>query len=204
MAGAVKPPKQQEGLLTASLYLVRHGSHGDLGARLTGRGEEAGLTAAGRDEAERAAEVLRAVPVSAVYASPRQRTIDTARAIAGPHGLPVRLAAELDEIDFGSWTGKAFAELDGQPDWERWNAHRSEARCPGGESMGQAQARAVSFAFEAAARHDGAVVLVTHCDIIRALLCWEKRCSLDNILSFEAGPASVTPLTLVAAELEPA
>jgi broad specificity phosphatase PhoE len=171
---------------------------------LTGRGEEAGLTAEGRGEAERAAEVLRAVPVSAVYASPRQRTIDTARAIARPHGLPVRLAAELDEIDFGRWTGMTFAELDGQAEWDRWNTQRSEARCPGGESMAQAQARAVSFAFEVAARHDGTVVLVTHCDIIRALLCWQERRSLDDILSFEAGPASVTQLSLVAAELESA
>jgi broad specificity phosphatase PhoE len=122
--------------------------------------------------------------------------------IAGPHGLPVRLAAELDEINFGAWTGQAFAELDGQPEWDRWNACRSEARCPGGESMAEAQARAVSFAFEAAARHDGAVVLVTHCDIIRGLLCWQERRSLNDILSFEAGPASVTELTLVADVLE--
>ena len=203
-AAAVEPPKQQEGTLTATLYLVRHGSHEDLGARLTGRGAEGGLTAIGWSEAEQAAEVLRAKPVTAVYASPRQRTIDTARAIARPHGLSVRLAAELDEIDFGDWTGKAFAELDGQPEWDEWNRRRSESRCPRGESMAQAQARAVSFAFEAAARHDGAVVLVTHCDIIRALICWQQRCSLDDILRFEAGPASVTELTLVARELEPA
>lgn len=102
----------------------------------------------------------------------------------------------LDEIDFGDWTGQRFADLDGQPAWDHWNRARSTARCPGGESMAEAQARALAFAFEAAARHHGEVVLVTHCDIIRALLCWAERRSLDDILSFEAGPASATPLDL--------
>ena len=188
--------------LSAALYLVRHGSHADLGSRLTGRGDERGLTDAGRAEAGRAAALLSGKPVTAVYASPRQRTIDTAGAIAFRHGLPVRLAAALDEIDFGEWTGRCFSELDGQPSWDRWNQTRSAARCPGGESMTEAQARAVAFAIEAAARHEGAVVLVTHCDIIRALLCWQERRSLDDILLFEAGPASVTALTIVAAERE--
>lgn len=188
--------------LSASLYLVRHGSHADLGSRLTGRGEESGLTDAGRAEAGRTAALLAEEPVTAVYASPRQRTIDTARLIAARHGLPVQLAAELDEIDFGEWTGKYFAELDGGPDWNRWNANRSAARCPGGESMAEAQARAVAFAIEASARHEGAVVLATHCDIIRAVRCWQERRSLDDILSFEAGPASVTALTIVTPEYE--
>jgi len=188
--------------LSASLYLVRHGSHSDLGTRLTGRGDEAGLTDAGRAEVGRAAALLADEPVAAVYASPRQRTIDTARLIARRHDLPVRLAAELDEIDFGDWTGAEFAELDGRPEWDRWNANRAEACCPGGESMAQAQARAVAFAIEVAARHEGVVVLVTHCDIIRALLCWQERRSLDDILSFQAGPASVTALPIVAAERE--
>ena len=49
---------------------------------------------------------------------------------------------------------------------------------------------------EMARRHPGqSVALVTHCDIIRALLCRENGRSLDDILSFEAGPASVTRLT---------
>lgn len=190
--------------MPATLFLVRHGSHGDVGIRLTGRGEDGGLTQVGRSEAATAAARLAGEPVSAVYASPRQRTIETAQAIAGPHGLPVRLAAELDEVDFGRWTGLGFDELDGQPAWSRWNSRRSEARCPGGESMGEAQARAVAFAIEAAARHEGAVVLVTHCDIIRALLCWQERRSLDDILSFDAAPASVTPFALLPRELEPA
>lgn len=194
----------REALLFASLFLVRHGRHTDLGQRLTGRGEDSGLTADGRAEAEAARDALAAEPVAAVYASPRRRTVETAQVIADARRLPVTLAPALDEIDFGAWTGCRFDDLAGRPEWDRWNAQRSLARTPGGENMVEAQARAVAFAIQAAAAHDGAVVLVTHCDIIRALRCWNERRSLDDILSFDAPPGSVTPLPLLAAELEPA
>jgi ribonuclease H / adenosylcobalamin/alpha-ribazole phosphatase len=109
--------------------------------------------------------------------------------------MEIQTEDALDEIDFGDWTGCSFAELDGNPDWTRWNECRSRARCPGGESMVEAQARAAHFVHAVSRQHsDGQVVLVTHCDIIRALLCDEHGRSLDDILSFEAGPASVTRL----------
>lgn len=180
---------------------MRHGSHGDLGERLTGRGPESGLTAAGRTQVEQLAAELADGPVAAVYASPRVRTCQTAGAIALRHGLPVVTSDALDEIDFGDWTGRTFADLDGLPHWDRWNSRRSEARCPGGESMAETAERAAAFVDEVATRHDGrSVVLVTHCDIIRALLCREHGKSLDDILSFEAEPASVTRLHVAAAQ----
>ena len=182
--------------MAATLLLVRHAAHGDLGERLTGRGVEGGLTDAGQQQAEQLSRSLAGRPIAAIYASPRQRTLQTAAAIAEPRGLSIKPAAQLDEIDFGRWTGRSFQELAGDAEWDRWNSHRSVTRCPGGESMTEAQARAVAFAIEVSAAHDGEVVLVTHCDIIRALLCWHERRSLDDILAFEAGPASVTELDI--------
>lgn len=176
---------------------MRHAAHGDLGERLTGRGPERGLTVEGRAQAEALAEQLRNGRIAAVYASPRLRTQQTAEAIAAGRSIPVQTATALDEIDFGDWTGREFVGLDGRPDWNLWNLKRSQARCPGGESMVEAQDRAIAFLQTVNARHDGEqVAIVTHCDIIRALLCWQEGRSLDAILSFEAGPASVTRLSL--------
>lgn len=138
--------------------------------------------------------------MSAIYASPRRRTLETAAILAARTGVEVDLAPPLDEVDFGEWTGREFAELDGSAEWDRWNSVRAEARTPGGESMAEAQARAVAFAIGVAAAHEGDVLLVTHCDIIRALLCWQERRSLNHILSFEAGPASATSLTILERE----
>ena len=176
---------------------MRHAAHADFGQRLTGRGSDGGLTQDGRSQAEALAAELSRDAVAAVYASPRLRTRQTAEAIAAGHGLPVIVAEALDEIDFGGWTARSFEELDGQPEWDHWNSRRSVARCPGGESMAEALDRAAAFVDAVGQRHGGqAVVLVTHCDIIRALLCREHGRSLDEILSFEAGPASVTRLAV--------
>lgn len=191
----------REAQLAATILLVRHAAHGDFGHRLTGRGPEGGLTREGQGQAEALAGELARKPLAAVYSSPRLRTRQTAEALAASRGLPVLVADALDEIDFGDWTGRSFAELDGRPEWERWNRERSRARCPGGESMGEALARAARFVHEVAARYDGqTIALVTHCDIIRALLCREHGRSLDDILSFEAGPASVTRLIVCGSE----
>jgi broad specificity phosphatase PhoE len=114
--------------------------------------------------------------------------------------LGVTTASEIDEIDFGDWTGARFADLAGDPDWARWNSHRARARCPGGESQAEAQARALAFAFEAAAA-SARPLLVTHCDIIRALLCWAERRSLDDILEVPCEPGSLSTLDIALAEV---
>lgn len=155
------------------------------------------MTQDGHSQADALAAELSRAAVAAVYASPRLRTRQTAEAVATVHGLPVTVVEALDEIDFGAWTGRSFEELDGQPEWDRWNSWRSLARCPGGESMAEAQDRAAAFVDEVGQRHGGqTVVLVTHCDIIRALLCREHGRSLDDILGFEAEPASVARLAV--------
>lgn len=182
----------------AIVQLLRHGAHSDVGHRLTGRGTDHGLTHDGRRQAETAAAQLERSRPHAIYSSPRRRTRETAAIVADRLGLDVIEAPALDEVDFGEWTGRSFAELDRDPRWLRWNAERSRARCPGGESQGEAQARALAFAFEASARHRGPVLLVTHCDIVRALSCWAERRSLDEIHTLSCEPGSLTRIDLLA------
>ena len=99
--------------------------------------------------------------------------------------------AALDEIDFGRFTGKTFEMLDNDPEWHRWNAQRGTARCPGGETMAQAAERAIAYVenLETAAFP---ALLVTHCDIIRALAAWTLGRSLDELLELSCEPASRT------------
>lgn len=146
-----------------------------------------------------ARELERHAP-TAIFASPRRRTQETAGIVAERFGIDVTTAVELDEIDFGDWTGARFADLAADLRWSAWNAHRATARCPGGESQAEAQARALAFAFEAAASAERPL-LVTHCDIIRSLLCWEERRSLDDIHSVSCEPGSLSTLELALAEV---
>jgi broad specificity phosphatase PhoE len=181
--------------VTASILLIRHAAHADLGERLSGRGEAPGLTEAGYQQAGALARMLETAPLAAVHASPRQRAQETARAIAAPHGLPVETADALDEVDFGAWTGQRYDDLEHDPAWTRWNTERSTARALGGESMGEAQQRATDHVRKVALENGGATVaLVSHCDIIRSVIADALDLSLDRLLRFDVDPASVSQL----------
>src|SRR3712207_6782721 len=154
--------KRNKGACVPSVLLLRHGAHEDVGRRLTGRAPDGGLTQRGRQQVEAAAAQLERSPPTAIFASPRRRTQETASIVARHFGLTVETSPALDELDFGDWTGRDFGELVSDRRWGEWNAKRATARCPGGESQGEAQARALAFAFEAAAHHERPL-LVTHC-----------------------------------------
>ncbi len=178
------------------IHLLRHGAHQDVGQRLTGRAPDGGLTEEGRAQARAAASSLDGAPPTAIFASPRRRTMETANIVAERFGLTVTAADSLDELDFGEWTGARFSDLADDPRWTAWNRNRAEARCPGGETQSEAQARALAFAFEAAARSESPL-FVTHCDIIRALHCWAERHSLNDIHDISCEPGSLSCLELL-------
>lgn len=183
--------------MTATVLLIRHAAHVELGQVLSGRRRDIALSDEGLEQAEILGDLLGTEEIAAIYTSPRERAWYTARDIADPHGLKVVTENRLDEIDFGEWTGCSFAALEGEPLWQAWNEQRGTARPPGGESMGEAVDRAHSFLLEAAANHDGdAFVAVTHCDIIRGVIARCLELPLDNILRFDIEPASVSQIVV--------
>lgn len=141
---------------------------------------------------------LESVALHTVQASPVQRARETAEAIAATRpGIVVQIAEALDELDFGDWSGRAFAELEADPQWHTWNERRSAAVTPAGESMAQAQARAWQHIEQTAdANPDRIVAMVTHCDIIRAVVAHALGLSLDAIHRFDVDPASVSRLVV--------
>lgn len=195
---AVEEAKQGDNCVP-SVQLLRHGAHSDVGMRLTGRAPDGGLTDVGRAQVAAAVTQLEQGAPTSVFSSPRRRTMESAAMVADRFGLEVKEVAALDEIDFGDWTGARFLDLAADGRWSSWNNHRSTARCPGGESQSEAQARALAFAFEAAAGTERPL-LVSHCDIIRALVCWSERRSLDNIHAVSCEPGSLSTVDLVLVE----
>lgn len=182
------------------LLLVRHATTDAVGRVLAGRAGGHSLNAAGMREARRLAERLAAEPVRAVYASPLERTMETAAAVAEPHGLTVQALPGVQEIDFGEWTERSFEELEQDGRWREWNERRGGASAPGGESMRNVQVRAVSALVEvvgpAAALSGGAAVVVSHADVIRAMLAHWLQMPLDLLLRLEVSPASVSAVSL--------
>ena len=142
----------------------------------------------------RLAERLANVPLTAIHSSPRRRARETALAVAEHHGLPVTRAEELDEIDFGAWMGRSFADLNGDPAWDRWNRSRGSARAPGGEDMAGATSRAVRHIETAACQ--APLLCVSHADVIRGIVAHYLGLDADRMLAFDIDPASLTELTL--------
>lgn len=181
--------------MTAVIHLVRHGAHAEAGWVLTGRGGDHPLAPVGEEQARWAAERLR--DVALVQCSPQRRTRETAAVIGRAFGQEPDVVDALNEVDFGDWTGRVIAELDGDPAWDRWNASRASAQVPGGERMTDAVARAAGH-LDMLGRQDwpGAIVCVSHSDIIRGVVAHYLGLSLDRMLSFDVDPGSITSLVV--------
>ena len=150
----------------------------------------------GNDDRERGEGLARGLAsgrLDAVQTSPVRRARETAAAIGEAAGLVPRIAAPLEEVDFGAWTGQAFKDLEGDPHWHRWNAERAAACPPGGEAMAAVQARVLDHLRAAARTAAGRVIaMVSHADVIRAGVAGILGMSLSRIPALTIEPASVT------------
>lgn len=178
-------------------HLLRHGQHNLLGRALAGRMDGVGMTEKGRAEIAAAAERLAREKIAAIYASPLQRTRETAEIVAERLGLPIAFRDDLLELDFGEWTGATFDLIRAHPKWQAWNTQRSLARIPGGETMRAVQHRVVDAIVELNERHLGEnLVLCTHGDVIRAMLVFALGMPLDFYNRIEVVQGSISSIQI--------
>jgi probable phosphomutase (TIGR03848 family) len=178
--------------------LIRHALCDSVGRTIAGRAPGVSLNADGRHQAEALASRLADLPIVAVYSSPLERAVETARPIAERKGLPVQPLEGLNEIDFGEWTGRTLAELNPVPEWQGFNSYRSGSRIPAGETMLEVLTRTLEE-FERLQRiHSpgSLVAVVSHADVLRAAIAHFLGMPLDWLLRLELGPASVSIVEL--------
>ena len=84
--------------VTATILLIRHAAHVELGRILSGRRRDVALSSEGLEQAEIVSDLLSVEPLAAVYSSPRERAYYTARSIAEALDLKVQIEDGLDEI----------------------------------------------------------------------------------------------------------
>jgi probable phosphoglycerate mutase len=156
-----------------------------------------GLTERGRAEIAAVAERLAGDGVVAIYASPLQRTRESAEIVAARLGLAIEFRDDLIELDFGEWTGATFESIRADPRWEAWRTHRSLSRIPGGESMREVQRRAVEALMELGERHPEQTLLaVSHGDVIRSVLLFALGMPLDHYSRIEVGQGSISTIRI--------
>ena len=187
------------------VLLVRHGKTPTTGQVLPGRAAGLHLSDEGRAQAEAVADRIatltdgkRSGP-AAVYASPLERTTETARPIAKRLGLRVRSERGLLECDFGGWTGGKLADLAKKPEWTTVQRNPSGFRFPGGESFLEMQTRMTSALARLVGRHPGQVVVaVSHADPIKAVVAQAAGTPLDLFQRLTVAPCSVSAIAYTA------
>ncbi|WP_421120843.1 MSMEG_4193 family putative phosphomutase [Aquihabitans daechungensis] len=188
-----KPPAPPTSTL---LLLVRHGQTPTTGATLPGRAKGLHLADSGRIQAGAvAARIAGLRNVKAVYASPLERTRETAAPIAKALDLKVKADRGLLECEFGEWTGAKLADLRKKPEWDTVQRHPSGFRFPGGESFTEMQARMTSALDRLAAAHRGeTIVAVSHADPIKAAVAHALGTHLDLFQRIVISPCSVSAI----------
>ncbi len=189
------------------VLLVRHGRTPTTGQVLPGRAPGLHLGDEGLAQAEAAATRIADLAfrgkahhkrrpksrVTAVYASPMERTQETAAPIATAVGHRVRSNKGLLEADFGSWTGRKLSELNKLPEWQQVQKYPSGFRFPDGESFSEMQQRICGTIQSLVARHPGeTIVAVSHADPIKAAVADAMGTHLDLFQRIAIAPCSLS------------
>lgn len=184
------------------IILVRHASCAKLDDVLLGRIVDEPLDERGEAQARVVANRLLAWPEMIVESSPRRRARHTAGIIAAHRDTIVRIVPQMDDVDFGSWSGQSFYGLASDPQWQRWNKYRAVARTPAGDSIRDVQARALAHFRKLEQTFDReTIAIVTHGEVIRAVVLLALQSPIADYARIEIGPASLTRLTVEGAAL---
>lgn len=167
--------------MVTRLYLIRHGA-----TTLSAEDRFAGavdvpLSDEGRAQARSLGERLASTKLTALYASPLSRTLETARLVGERQGLEPRLDAGLREIAHGHWEGLRRKDVEQKfaAEYEAWEEDPFTFAPPDGETGLSVMARALPVVRAIVTRHPGEnVAVVSHKATIRLLLA--------SLLGFDA------------------
>ncbi len=162
---------------------------------LFGRVVDAALDAHGEQQASIVAARLARESGLLIETSPRRRTRQTAHAIAVSARAQLSMAPDLDEIDFGRWSGQRFVTLAADPRWRHWNERRDLASTPAGDSIARVQSRIARHLHRLqAAFPNRTIALVTHAEVIRSTLLWILDLPASAYDRLEISPSSISTL----------
>jgi broad specificity phosphatase PhoE len=157
-----------------------------------------GLSNRGRAQAAAAADRLAAFPVAAVISSPLDRAVETAEALAAPHGLRPQADDRLTEWRLSDrWAGVVWEDLPERFPGELEAYLADPAVLPfSPESLGAVADRVEAAAMDAWHAHGAAghVVVVAHQDPIEAGRRRLTRRSLDGFNHHKPHHAAVVTL----------
>jgi probable phosphoglycerate mutase len=165
------------------------------GGSRTATGGDGAAPDDGRPERSRRGKGPAPRTVAAVYASPLERTRETAAPIARLLGQDVRVDEGLVELDVGDWTGLELKAARKRKEWATIQRYPSGFTFPGGESFVAMQARITGTIDRLRSAHPGqTIVAVSHADPIRAAVAHAMGTHLDLFQRVVVSPCSLTAI----------
>ena len=197
------------------IVLLRHGvSSANTAGILAGRAPGVSLTDQGVSALRNTLRMLPQQHFARLLHSPLLRCEQTAQIAASAISADsVAAVDDLIELDYGDWTGRSLKDLGSEELWKTVIDEASQARFPGGESIAEAADRAVSRVrtvvdelrteerMEADQRTQKSddtgpvsrwAMLVSHGDIIKAIIADALAMPLDDFQRLSVAPGSFT------------
>ncbi|HUH65591.1 MAG TPA: alpha-ribazole phosphatase [Syntrophales bacterium] len=184
--------------MAKKLLLVRHGEVGkEYLDRYIGS-TDISMSPHGREQIKAAQPLLQSSTPDVCISSTMKRCRETAAILTEGSGMELVFDPDLREIDFGRWEGMTFEEiLKGFPnDIDRWIEFRPEFTFPGGEKIGDFQARIQGVAGRLAANSADTILVCTHGGVIRLLICHFLGLPPWQYVLFKVQRASLTTIEL--------
>lgn len=151
------------------LIFIRHGrTPGNSEKRYIGKTDESILPESAAELRERAAGGEYGHP-EILFVSPMRRCIETAGIIYPD--MEMHIIRNFRECDFGSFEGRNYLDLNGDPDYQNWIDSGGTIPFPGGESMAEMTDRVMKGFYEAMDIADGLdAAFVVHGGTIMAVM----------------------------------
>jgi len=180
------------------LILARHGETAWNVAEVFRGQSDVDLNEVGLKQAELLADYLRGRKIEAVYSSPLQRALKTARAIASRQRLEVIVSQGLNDLKFGEWEGMQVTEVRKKYPalFAEWEQTPHLVKIPGGESLDNVAQRAMALVSEVTARRSGAVVFVAHRVVTKVLILALLGLDNSHFWRIKHDTAAITTFTL--------
>jgi alpha-ribazole phosphatase len=149
------------------------------------------LSARGHLQASAVSSAIQDYHPERCFCSPLKRCLETIQPSAN---RPIEILPDLREVDFGSWEGKTFDEIQSmdQAVVDRWAEFDPTFAFPGGERLGAFLERIRRVGSFMASVPEQTVLAVTHAGVIRALICHYLGLSPKNYVLFNVDYCSLT------------
>jgi len=162
---------------------------------LAGRSDGIPLTDLGLQQAEKIANFLEPLKISAIYSSPIERALHTTKIVSNKLNLQYKIDHRLTEIEMGSFSGMLYEEMFAKHGniFLKFYQDSSLIEKNGVETFSNVKKRILDMVNYCSQKHDNEnILLVTHMDPIKAMISTVLQLKPESLYELIIRNASLT------------